>query len=147
VVAPNGRSVYVVDVFADTISQFTVQPGTGRLTPKRPAAVRAENNPAGIAVAPNGKFVYVANLQQQDHADDQQQPPVRVAGLIAEDLFQRASHAITTSSEPCSPIHRQNSVNQIEFRNTATTARTVCHGSGSSRGPCLRRPPRSSANT
>ena len=63
VVAPNGRSVYVVDVFAETISQFTVQPGTGRLTPKRPAAVRAGHNPAGIAVAPSGKFVYVANLQ------------------------------------------------------------------------------------
>jgi YVTN family beta-propeller protein len=60
-VSPDGRSVYVGNMFSMTISQYDVRAG-GALSPKTPAAVPAGGLPAGVAVAPDGKSVYAANF-------------------------------------------------------------------------------------
>jgi DNA-binding beta-propeller fold protein YncE len=67
-VSPNGQYVYVVNegVFLEdmqessSISQYTVGPG-GALRPARPPEVAAGDKPAGVAVSPNGQYVYVVN--------------------------------------------------------------------------------------
>ena len=59
VVAPDGRSVYVTNIFTTDISQFTVTAG-GQLAPKRPARVPSCKNPVGTVVTPNGRYVYSA---------------------------------------------------------------------------------------
>jgi 6-phosphogluconolactonase (cycloisomerase 2 family) len=62
-VSPQGTSVYVVDSAgnaAGEVSQYTINPATGKLTPKSPKAVPAAKGPSGIiAVAPDGKNAYV----------------------------------------------------------------------------------------
>jgi uncharacterized repeat protein (TIGR01451 family) len=65
-VSPQGNSVYVVDTGpisapAAEVSQYTLSPTTGRLTPKSPRTVTAGGSPAAIAVAPDGKNAYVAS--------------------------------------------------------------------------------------
>jgi 6-phosphogluconolactonase (cycloisomerase 2 family) len=63
---PQGTSVYAVDVgpslhAANKISQYTINPTTGRLTPKSPATVATGRGPESIAIAPNGKSAYVGD--------------------------------------------------------------------------------------
>jgi 6-phosphogluconolactonase (cycloisomerase 2 family) len=63
-VDPQGDSLYTADVGpsnapATTVSQFTINPVSGRLTPKSPATVTAGRGPVEIAVTPNGKSAYV----------------------------------------------------------------------------------------
>ncbi len=58
-IAPDGKSVYVVDAPGD-VSQYDVGPG-GVLSAKTPATVAAGANSSGIAVSPDGKSVYVAS--------------------------------------------------------------------------------------
>lgn len=63
-VNPEGTSVYTADVGpsgapASTVSQFTINPISGQLTPKSPATVTAGRGPVEIAVTPNGKSAYV----------------------------------------------------------------------------------------
>jgi 6-phosphogluconolactonase (cycloisomerase 2 family) len=64
-VSPPGTNAYVVDAGAvgapaNEISQYSIIPGTGKLTPKSPATVTTGNGDA-IAVTPNGMSVYVAD--------------------------------------------------------------------------------------
>jgi 6-phosphogluconolactonase (cycloisomerase 2 family) len=56
-VNPQGTSLYAVDVGpslhpANKISQYTISPTTGRLTPKSPATVATGRGPESIAIAP-----------------------------------------------------------------------------------------------
>lgn len=66
VVSPDGRNVYVTDAgvgnLGGGVSQFSVDRGTGQLTAMTPATVAAGLSPQGIAVTPNGRFVYVPDL-------------------------------------------------------------------------------------
>ena len=64
-VSPQGNSVYVADTGpvsapAAEVSQYSIKPATGKLTPKTPATVASAGDPAAIAVAPDGKNAYVA---------------------------------------------------------------------------------------
>jgi DNA-binding beta-propeller fold protein YncE len=65
-VSPQGTSVYVVDApgsAAGEVSQYTIDPATGKLTPKSPKTVPAAGGPSGIiAVAPDGKNAYVPDF-------------------------------------------------------------------------------------
>jgi 6-phosphogluconolactonase (cycloisomerase 2 family) len=62
-VSPNGTSAYAVDNVSSTagaVSQYTVNPGTGKLTAKSPRTVPTAGVPSGIiAIAPDGKNAYV----------------------------------------------------------------------------------------
>jgi 6-phosphogluconolactonase len=65
-VNPQGTSVYAVDVGpslkpANKISQYTINPATGRLTPKSPATVASGRGPESIAITPNGRSAYVGD--------------------------------------------------------------------------------------
>jgi 6-phosphogluconolactonase len=64
-VSPKGTSAYAVDAGAvgapaNEISQYTINPTTGKLTPKSPATVSTGNG-AAITITPNGKSAYVAD--------------------------------------------------------------------------------------
>lgn len=60
--APDGRFfVYVADKGRNEISQYGVSP-TGALKPLTPATVASGNFPAWIAITPNGKNAYVADI-------------------------------------------------------------------------------------
>ncbi len=65
-VTPQGTSVYVVDSpgsAAGEVSQYTISPATGKLTPKSPKTVPTAGGPSGIiAVAPDGKSAYVPDF-------------------------------------------------------------------------------------
>ena len=65
-VSPQGTSVYVVDGAGSTagqISQYTINPASGKLTPKSPKTVPTAGGPSGIiAVAPDGKSAYVPDF-------------------------------------------------------------------------------------
>lgn len=62
-VSPQGTSAYAVDNLSDTagaVSQYTLNPATGRLTPKSPRMVATTGVPSGIiAISPDGKNAYV----------------------------------------------------------------------------------------
>jgi DNA-binding beta-propeller fold protein YncE len=62
-VSPQGTSAYAVDNLSDTagaVSQYTLSPATGKLTPKSPKTVATAGVPSGIiAVSPDGKNAYV----------------------------------------------------------------------------------------
>lgn len=63
-VDPHANSVYTADVGPDgapatTVSQFTINPINGQLSPKSPATVPAGRSPVEIAITPNGKSAYV----------------------------------------------------------------------------------------
>ena len=64
-VSPNGSSVYAAALgtpsqAANLIYQFDVQAG-GALAPKNPPTVTAGQRPSGLAVSPDGRYVYVTN--------------------------------------------------------------------------------------
>jgi DNA-binding beta-propeller fold protein YncE len=66
-VSPQGTSVYVVDVSpyspAGEVSQYTINPATGKLTPKSPRTVPTAKGPSGIiALSPDGKSGYVPDF-------------------------------------------------------------------------------------
>jgi 6-phosphogluconolactonase (cycloisomerase 2 family) len=63
-VNPQGTSVYAVDVGAtgqpaNKVSQYTIDPSTGRLRPKSPATVPGGRGGQSIVISPNGKSAYV----------------------------------------------------------------------------------------
>ena len=62
-VSPRGTSAYAVDNLSHTagaVSQYTLNPATGKLTPKSPAMVSTAGVPSGIiAISPDGKNAYV----------------------------------------------------------------------------------------
>ena len=59
-IAPDGTGAYVA---ANTIWQYSINPATGRLTPKSPAMVAGGGVPHDLAVAPDGKSLYVVNVK------------------------------------------------------------------------------------
>src|SRR5690242_17695751 len=63
-VSPNGKFAYVTNFHnfrGKTVSQYTIDPTTGELSPMTPATVESAPGPLGIAVSPNGKNAYVTN--------------------------------------------------------------------------------------
>jgi DNA-binding beta-propeller fold protein YncE len=65
-VRPDGKSAYVANANLPpqpngAVSQFSIDPLTGALSPKSPASVPAGFDPVGIAVTPDGKSAYVPN--------------------------------------------------------------------------------------
>jgi 6-phosphogluconolactonase len=68
-VAPDGKNAYIADFGTDTtpgaISQYRINPATGKLTPLSPKTVATPGSPdaGSIKVAPNGKYVYVTNVK------------------------------------------------------------------------------------
>jgi DNA-binding beta-propeller fold protein YncE len=68
-VSPSGTSVYVTnragDFMPGTVSQYTVDPLSGTLSPKTPSSVAAGEQPDGVAVSPDGKNVYVTNENEE----------------------------------------------------------------------------------
>ena len=51
--SPDGKSAYVTNSGADTVSQYDVNPLTGALSPKPVAPVATGDTPTGIAVGPS----------------------------------------------------------------------------------------------
>jgi DNA-binding beta-propeller fold protein YncE len=62
-VSPQGTSAYAVDNLSNTagaVSQYTLDPATGKLTPKSPRMVATAGTPSGIiTITPDGKNAYV----------------------------------------------------------------------------------------
>jgi DNA-binding beta-propeller fold protein YncE len=62
-ISPQGTSAYAVDNLSNTagaVSQYTLNPATGKLTPKSPKTVAIAGVPSGIiAISPDGKNAYV----------------------------------------------------------------------------------------
>ena len=62
-VSPQGTSAYAVDNLSNTagaVSQYTLNPATGKLTSKSPRMVATAGVPSGlIAISPDGKNAYV----------------------------------------------------------------------------------------
>jgi 6-phosphogluconolactonase (cycloisomerase 2 family) len=62
-VSPQGTSAYAVDNLSNTagaVSQYTLNPATGKLTPKSPRMVATAGVPSGIiTISPDGKNAYV----------------------------------------------------------------------------------------
>src|SRR5512132_3234346 len=60
-ITPDGKSLYVTNFFAGTISQYDIDPAAGALSPKTPATVAAGLRPGSIAVTPDGRGPYGAD--------------------------------------------------------------------------------------
>ncbi len=60
-VSPGGESAYIVNTNSDRVSQYDIDPSTGRLSPKVRATVPTVEAPEFIAVSPNGRSAYVTN--------------------------------------------------------------------------------------
>jgi len=60
-ITPDSKSVYVVNIADNSVSEYTVNPATGELSAKTPASIAAGGGPRGITVAPDGKSAYVTN--------------------------------------------------------------------------------------
>lgn len=70
-VNPDGKSAYVSNAYVNptkgqgaTVSQFSIDPQSGALSPKTPATVATGQAPHGIAVTPNGKNAYVTTFDR-----------------------------------------------------------------------------------
>jgi 6-phosphogluconolactonase len=104
VVAPGGQSAYVIS--ANDVRQFDVDPG-GRLTPKTPGAA-AVANPSGIALAPNGRYAYVASFGHNTVA----QFTVAAGGLLTPISPAEAPGVTSPYAVATSPDSRSVYVNQ-----------------------------------
>ena len=60
-VTPDGKTVYVANQGDKTVSQYDVDPLTGKLTSKTPGTVAAGTSAYRLAVSPDGKSAYVTN--------------------------------------------------------------------------------------
>jgi uncharacterized repeat protein (TIGR01451 family) len=60
-VAPDGKSAYVVNNGDNSVSQYTINPSTGDLSPMSPATVPAGSEPTAIALSPDSMSAYVVN--------------------------------------------------------------------------------------
>jgi DNA-binding beta-propeller fold protein YncE len=60
-VHPSGQYAYVPNSNGNNVSQFTVDPNSGALTPMSTATVVAGLSPVALAVDPSGKYAYVTN--------------------------------------------------------------------------------------
>jgi 6-phosphogluconolactonase (cycloisomerase 2 family) len=87
-VTPDSTSAYVTNLFADTVSQYTINRVDGSLIPKTPAAVTAGTAPSGIAVTPDGRSVYVLNSADDTVSQYDVDP---VSGALTHKLPQTVS--------------------------------------------------------
>ena len=55
-------SLYVANYGDASISQYTIDPVSGTLSPKTPATVATDQTPVHIAVSPDGESAYVASF-------------------------------------------------------------------------------------
>jgi DNA-binding beta-propeller fold protein YncE len=67
-ISAQGTSAYVVDLGpvdapAKKVSQYSINPATGTLTPKSPATVATGGLPQGMAITPDGTSAYVVNAE------------------------------------------------------------------------------------
>jgi DNA-binding beta-propeller fold protein YncE len=60
-VDPASKFAFVVNRNDNTVSMFTIDPGSGNLTPNTPATIATGAQPWRIIVDPSGKFAYVTN--------------------------------------------------------------------------------------
>lgn len=65
-VSPDGRTVYVANELASTLTSYAYDGERGDLRPRQtvsllPPGFRGENSGAHVAVAPDGRFVYASN--------------------------------------------------------------------------------------
>jgi DNA-binding beta-propeller fold protein YncE len=88
-VTPDGSSAYVTNaVFSSgairaSVSQYDVG-SNGALAPKTPASIETPSNPLGVAVSPDGRNVYVADVgDSPDQLGDVLQFDVGPGGLLA----------------------------------------------------------------
>jgi sugar lactone lactonase YvrE len=58
-ITPKGKSLYIA---VASVWQYSINPNTGKLTPKSPATVPAPGNAHDIAIAPDGKNAYVVTV-------------------------------------------------------------------------------------
>jgi 6-phosphogluconolactonase len=70
-VDPFGRFVYVVNEGCGSsafgnVSMYSIDPGTGRLTPVGPPLATGDKGGKSVAITPDGKFAYVANWGDGD---------------------------------------------------------------------------------
>jgi len=69
-VDPQGTSAYATSSFSE-VSQYTINPITGQLTPKSPASVATESGgTAAIAFTPNGTSAYVVGTNISQYSID-----------------------------------------------------------------------------
>jgi YVTN family beta-propeller protein len=61
-----GKFVYVANSGSDNVSMYSINPGTGDLTPLVPPRIGAGSQPVSVAVDPSGRFAYVANFGSND---------------------------------------------------------------------------------
>ena len=59
--APTAKSVYATNYNSGTVSQYSRNSETGKLTALSPATVAAGTNPHDLAISPDGKSIYIAN--------------------------------------------------------------------------------------
>lgn len=63
-ISPNGTYLYTANFGDNTISEFTIDSGSGLLTPIAGSPIGETNTgPVSLLVDPSGKYVYVANQQ------------------------------------------------------------------------------------
>ena len=140
-VSPQGTSVYVVDVGptghpAKKISQYTINPSTGRLTPKSPATVKTAGGAASIAISPNGKSAYVGdnNDRVSQYSIDPTTGVLRPKSPAAVTSGPNASSAIAVtpnglyvyvaSCHGCNKVVRRHSSAGVPSTGTASTSAT-----------------------
>src|ERR1019366_5218823 len=60
-VHPSGQYAYVPNSNGNNVSQFTIDPTSGALTPMSTATVATGAGPVALAIDPSGKYAYVTN--------------------------------------------------------------------------------------
>jgi DNA-binding beta-propeller fold protein YncE len=60
-VAPDGKSLYVVNVRGATITQYAISPATGALSARPVSTARTVPAPEAIALSADGKNAYVTS--------------------------------------------------------------------------------------
>jgi uncharacterized repeat protein (TIGR01451 family) len=58
-ITPNGKSLYVA---VGAVWQYSINPSTGELTPKSPATIAAPGTAHDLAIAPDGRYVYIVTV-------------------------------------------------------------------------------------
>jgi 6-phosphogluconolactonase (cycloisomerase 2 family) len=136
-IAPNGRSVYVA-TSTHGVWQYTINPTTGRVSPKKPETTGgAEHN---IVIAPNGKSAYVIGATNRGvsqyrinpHTGTLSSKPVSTAATVlhpeAIALSSDGKNAYVTSENDGKVA--QYAVNPTTGKITAMTPATVKTASG-----------------
>ena len=82
-VSPDGRSVYVANLFGNTVSQYDVDASSGRLSPKTPATVATGVRPRSIAVTPNLAVRHRSRERGADAQDAGRRPTLLAPAGIA----------------------------------------------------------------